>query len=380
MSKHDPSQPDDGGRTPDAGRKLLIGVSITLGLVILAPVLLSSTDLYGWGRTGLGLPRELAWLVPVALDCAAASCIGMTVLAAWRRERPGVFELLVWVFAGTSAWAQYHHGIAPAVRATAPDAYWAYPAFALLGPVLLHVTLSRVRRWARQDTGQIMHGAAGFGSRWLPGVALRETLAAWAASRREGIDGAADSVAYVREVAALRGLAGADALRYAWQALGHRDPYPARVWLQARHVMVTQTDVDAALAAEAVASVVVPSMPARRQLAAAPVSPAPAALVPPTPRAALVARPPTAADLGGDDYHRAQLAGLATSRDQVRYAFRVLGSTDVPAARAWLAALGIEVSKSNAHDVRRALLGASGEFPTVPAPAALAGRVNGHQH
>jgi hypothetical protein len=33
----------------------------------------------------------------------------------------------------------------------AQDAWWAKPAFALLGPLQLEVTLRRIRRWARQD-------------------------------------------------------------------------------------------------------------------------------------------------------------------------------------------------------------------------------------
>lgn len=337
-------------------RTAMIGVSVALALVIMAPVLLSSQDLYTWGRTGLGLSPGWAWLVPVALDCAAMVCIGMTIVAAWRRERPGVFELLVWVFAGSSAYAQYRNGMTPAVLAAAPDAHLAFPAFALLGPVLLHVVLSRLRRWARADSGEQLTGAAGFGARWLPGVAFGETLRAWAASRREGIDTAAASIAYVREVRALRGLAAPDAVRYAWAALGHREPYATLAWLQSRGRQVTPGDLDQAAAS---APPRVPSPPA------APTSPA----------------APGTADLSGPAYHRGQLAELPSKRAQIRYAYTVLGHQSTPGdVTRWLDDHGVTVQRSEAYTVGRTLDTPSGEYPTVPRPVSgpLA-PVNGHR-
>lgn len=220
----------------------MIAVSVALGLVIAAPILLSSQDLFSWAQSGLGLSRTWAWLVPIALDCAAIVCIGMSIVSVWRGERPGIFGILVWVFAGASAFAQYQHGLS--VETNAPDARFAFPAFALLGPLLLEVTMNRLRRWIRQDSGELQRGAAGFGSSWIPGVAFKETCLAWAASRREGISNAADARAYVREVEALKDLSGRDAVLYAYQAMGNTAPYAARVWLQARHVMVAQTDID----------------------------------------------------------------------------------------------------------------------------------------
>lgn len=222
-------------------------VGIALSIVITAPVLLSSQDLYRWANDphGLGLPPEWAWLVPVALDCAATAMVGMTVVCTWRRERPGLFEVLVWVFAGVSAYAQYQHGTDLRAVGGPQDAWWAFPGFALLGPVLLHVTLARLRRWARQDAGEQARGAAGFGSMWLPFVAFRQTAKAWAASRREQIANVDDAVAYVREVKALKDLTPEDAIRYALAALRTDDTHAARVWLQARYVTVGQDAIDA---------------------------------------------------------------------------------------------------------------------------------------
>jgi hypothetical protein len=251
---HTPTPPDgkaDGEKKPlsKGAKSLLTMVSVSLGLVIMAPIVLSGQDLYNWARAvrGLNLSSEFALLVPVALDVSAAACIGMVIIGAvWRRERPGLFGILVWVFALTSAYAQYTHGIAERDAGRAQDAWWLFPALALLGPTLLEVTLHRVRGWARKDAGETLSGAAGFGTRWIPGVAFRETLAAWAASRREGIALAADAIAHVRETKAIAKLSDVDAIRYAFGALGTFEPHAARVWLQSRGRAVDQAAIDQA--------------------------------------------------------------------------------------------------------------------------------------
>jgi hypothetical protein len=334
-----------------AMRRVLIAVSTAVGLVIVAPVLLSSQDLYSWGRTGLGLDQGWAVLVPASLDFAAVACIGMTIVAAWRREHPGVFELLVWTFAGASAYAQYTHGMTATVRATAPDAFWAFPMFAVLGPVLLHVTLSRVRKWAREDAGD-------WGwKRWIPGVAFRESLRAWAAGQREGITSSSAQVAYVRSVAAIRSLSGADALRYAFRALGSYDVYPAQTWLEARHRVVTQADIDEATAGRPRSPLPIPS--------AAPVSPAPAGI--------LVSR---------EDQWRASLDACRTKADRIRYAFAVAGNLDQAAAGAWLRSFGFDHSRAEINRIAQSMAPGAAPwtqdtdgFPTVPAT-----RINGHSH
>lgn len=353
---HPPTEVDSvkEAKAARAKQQLLGAISVALGLVILAPVLLSSQDLYAWGRTGLGLDRGWAVLVPIALDCAAVVCIGMTIVATWRRERPGIFELLVWVFAGTSAYAQYTHGIE--VRATAPAAYWAFPAFALLGPVLLHVTLSRLRKWARTDANEQLAGAAGFGARWIPGVAFKETLSAWAASRREGISEAHRAIAYVRETTAIESLTGEAALRYAFRALDSYNVHAAEVWLQARGRVIDQADIDAAMAGRP------------RAIAAAPTSPAPAG-----------------SHLTPDEMHKAALAACSTNRQRIAYAYSVLGAYDQAAAGRLLAKFDYSASRSELSAVAKgsaqagpgldALTAGSGSYPTVPAR-----QLNGYAH
>lgn len=235
-------------RQSRATRRVLIGVSVALGFVILAPLALSGQDLYRWADspTGLNLDQPWPWFVPVALDLAAAACIGMTIVAVWRRERAGAFGLLVWVFALVSAYGQYRHGLAEKAAGRAQDLWWAMPAFAVLGPLLLEITLYKIRIWARKDAGEQHDAAAGFGRRWLPGVAFWETLQAWAASRREGIAKAADAIQFVRDRAAVRAMPPVEAVHYAFGATQSTDTHRARVWLTVRGVSVTKADLDEA--------------------------------------------------------------------------------------------------------------------------------------
>ena len=216
-------------------------VAVALGIVIVAPIALSSQDLVRWASDpeGLGLPGPWAWLAFVALDAAAAVCVAMVTVAAWRGESGGAFHAMTWLFAVGSAVANHRHGATTPAR---DDEYF-FPAMSIAGPLLLDVTLARIRRWARIEARTQMTARPRFGLRWLPGVGFRETLRAWQASLREDIARPADAIAHVREVDALAGLDPADALRFAWQALGHTDPYVAWQWLVARGVTIDQATI-----------------------------------------------------------------------------------------------------------------------------------------
>ena len=226
-----------------------------LGFVTVAPLIISGQDLYHWAEStnGLNLPTGFALLIPVVFDIAAASCIGMNIVGAvWRSERAGIFGLMTWVFAGTSAFAQYRSGMASLKDGVALDAYWAFPLIAILGPTLLHLVLNKIRKWAKEDAGIIKRGAAGFGTRWIPGVAFKETLRAWAVSHREGIVQWEAAVTLVREQGALRELATREGswysrkryvankavFAYAMDALPKSDAYTIRKWLSARGILV----------------------------------------------------------------------------------------------------------------------------------------------
>jgi hypothetical protein len=319
------------------GRLILgTGIGAALVAVIVAPIALSSQDLVKWGNDphGLGLSLFWAWIVFIALDLAAAVCVGMVTYSAWRGEAGGIFHLLTWMFAGTSAYANYRHGLV----SPAADAKLFFPAMSLMGPLLLEVTLHRVKRWARIADRQIMTARPSFGSRWLPGVAFRETLTAWATAKRENIARPEDAIAHVRERKALHGMSDFDAIRYAWSALSTYDEYSARLWLQARGRTVTQAAMDDATGDRP-----------RTPLAATPVRPALQAPPDDDPD-----RLPVPVEHDGLEHDRATLATLPSNRDRVRHAFAVTGSYDVPAALAWLAARGVEVSRGDAYAVRKA--------------------------
>lgn len=319
-------------------RRLLSGVSAALGLVILAPLALSMQELVTWAGSALGLGLRGPWpyVVPIALDLAAATCIGMTIVAAQRRERPGAFGLLVWVFAGASAYAQYRFGVAERDAGHAQDTWWAMPAFALLGPLLLDRVLHRTRRWAREETGEQLTGAAGFGWRWMPFVAFRETVQAWAASRREGIPRAADAVQFVRDRKALKRLHPVEALHYAFGALGVVTPHAARVWLSARGVHVTQAHVDEATAGRLVAPTPVSGPPAIESGAAI--------------------------GYGDGAYpsHAEQLAALTKGRDRIRHAASALvmaGQRPTGSAiLRWLEDQGFPGDRKDAYTFARTLV------------------------
>jgi len=248
-------------RQPGLGAQILAAVvAACLAVVIVAPIVLSSQDLVRWAADpgGLGLPLVWAWLAFVALDAAAAVCVGMISVAAWRGEGGGLFHGLTWMFALGSAVANYRHGQTTPAR----DDQYFFPAMSLAGPLLLDVTLARVRRWTRLEARTQLSARPRFGLRWLPGVGFRETLRAWQTALREGIERPADAIAHVRETRALAGLDPADALGFAWQALGHRDPYVAWQWLVARGVQVDQATVrEAASMAPQVTCLVTPVAP-----------------------------------------------------------------------------------------------------------------------
>ena len=207
-----------------------------ISAVVIAPIVLSSQDLIRWASSpdGLGLPLWLAWLAFVALDSAAAVCVLMITIAAYRGEGGGVFSLLVWGFAAGSAAANWRHGQTTPAR---DDAVF-FAAMSLAGPLLLEAVLAKFRRWARIDQRKQLAARPRFGLRWLPGVAFRETLRAWKAALREGIDTVDAAVLWVRQVDALEAMDDDAALRMARMSLiraEHPDgPIEVRDWLLAR--------------------------------------------------------------------------------------------------------------------------------------------------
>jgi hypothetical protein len=220
------------------GRILLAGfIGLALVGVVVAPLALSSGDLVQWARSPQGLGLEDPWplVVFVALDCAAAVCVGFVVFSAWKGEGAGTFGLLWWLFAGGSALANHRHG---ETTPASDDAVF-FAAMSLLGPLLLHTTVQRIRRWVRTDAGEYTPRRAHFGLRWLPGVAFRETLAAWQVSIRWGIPSPSEAVTRVRELRYLEGLDDAGRIRYAAGACHSDDPHELLIWLLGRGLMLS---------------------------------------------------------------------------------------------------------------------------------------------
>src|SRR6266540_4225877 len=234
-------QDHDQGARVARGRRVVAGaIALALAAVIVAPIALSSGDLVAWAASPKGLGLGGAWplVVFVALDAAAAVCVGFVLFSAWRGEGAGAFGLLVWLFATGSALANYQHGR----RTPAPDDAVFFAAMSIAGPVLLHVTLHRVRRWVRIADGDYRPARAHFGLRWLPGVAFTETLAAWKTSVRAGISRPELAVAVVRERRLLASLDEPERIRFAVGALGGRPGvHELRVWLADRgHLVATE--------------------------------------------------------------------------------------------------------------------------------------------
>ncbi|THJ75126.1 DUF2637 domain-containing protein [Candidatus Frankia alpina] len=229
-----------------SARGLLVGVGAALVVVVLAPIVVSSTHLLSWASSadGLGLPTYLGWTAVLSLDAAAAVAVGMVTVSAYRGESGGVFHLLTWLLAGASAYVNHVYGM----RTPAPDDQWFTPAMSLLGPALLEATLGKFRRWARAESGRSLDGRVQFGPRWT--VAPVETFSAWKTARREGITRAVDAITRVRECAALRTLDGPERVRYAARATDASDSYGVTLWLLARGIKVSSADMAAGLGTE----------------------------------------------------------------------------------------------------------------------------------
>lgn len=198
---HEPAAQEH-SRAALIGMKLvLVAVAVLLMVEIVAPIALSSQDLIQWAAagTGLGLHGRWPYAVFIMLDAGAAVCVLLTVYCAWRGERPGAFGVLVWVLAWASAFANFRNGS----RFGAPtDAWWFFPLASLAGPLLLEVTVRRMRRWVRNRAGGGMPLMPSFGlGRWIPGVgAPVETYGAWRVARLKSMSKTDTAIAEYRRL------------------------------------------------------------------------------------------------------------------------------------------------------------------------------------
>ncbi|WP_131830985.1 hypothetical protein [Frankia sp. CcI49] len=245
-----------------ATEKLWRVAVVALAAVIIAPTALSGAHLIKWAGEpihGLDLDTWLVWLPLLALDGTAIVGITMVTIAALRGEHGGAFHLVSWSIALISAGINYGFG----TSTTAEWDEWFFPVMSLTGPALLEITLAFARRWKRIDEGLRFQGVkiGDFGKRWLPSVATRETWAAWKLAQREGITDVDEAIARVREVTLLRTMTGVDALRLAFERVGSRDAFDARLWLLGRGITVKEADVKLALDPRDVVDVVASGQP-----------------------------------------------------------------------------------------------------------------------
>lgn len=180
---------------------LLVIVAVLLGVVITSPIALSSGELVRWASspTGLGLDGWWPWLVFIALDAAAFSCVLLAVYCAFTGRSAGVFGLLVWVFAGFSAIANHRHGTEPGAPS---DAWWFFPVMSVLGPGLLEAVTHFIRNLVQTKTGKRSGSLPKFGlTRWLPLLgAPADTFGARRTAQILGISTVDEAVAKYHEL------------------------------------------------------------------------------------------------------------------------------------------------------------------------------------
>lgn len=208
-----PNAPEPNTAEPNGDhwlRRLRTGA---LSAVVALPPALNAENIVGWANTpdGLGLPIVWAWIAFGGLDLIAFVCVLETLIQSQRGRKAGAFALLVWAFAGASAYAGYRHGTLPG---SGRDVKWFFPFMALAGPLLLHLILKRNRVDKQVDEGKRLQyaPASAYGwKRWLPVTgAFMETYCAWRLGHLEGITKPAVAVDRYR---ALRPYAGRTGLR-----------------------------------------------------------------------------------------------------------------------------------------------------------------------
>lgn len=161
---------------------IAIVVILLIGLIA-APVSLSAQDIVNWARQSLGLKSAWPWVAVYALDATAIISVLVCVYFAWKGRRAVLFQFAVWTVASISALGQYKHGTR--IIETAPDAWWFFPAMALLGPIMLEMVMAKLRELQREKAGQVAEQMPKFGLlRWIPGIgSFVETYGAWRVAR-----------------------------------------------------------------------------------------------------------------------------------------------------------------------------------------------------
>ncbi|MDI2126713.1 DUF2637 domain-containing protein [Yinghuangia seranimata] len=156
---------------------------------------LSFRGLMGFGRENLGLTDGWEYLVPLGLDGAAMFCSVLAVREASHGDAALGSRILVWTFAGASAWFNWVHAPRGMGHAGAPQFF---AGMSLSAAVLFDRALKQTRRAALREQGLVPRPLPQIRIvRWLR--APRETYAAWSLMLLENVRTLDEAVEEVRE-------------------------------------------------------------------------------------------------------------------------------------------------------------------------------------
>ncbi|MGF1432093.1 DUF2637 domain-containing protein [Kitasatospora sp. LaBMicrA B282] len=156
---------------------------------------LSFHGLVGFGIQNLGLSGGWEYLVPFGLDGAAMFCSVLAVREASHGDAALGSRLLVWLFAGASAWFNWVHAPRGGGHAGAPQFF---AGMSLSAAVLFDRALKQTRRAALREQGLVPRPLPQIRIvRWLR--APLETYAAWSLMLLEGVRSLDEAVEEVRD-------------------------------------------------------------------------------------------------------------------------------------------------------------------------------------
>ncbi|MFF4383137.1 DUF2637 domain-containing protein [Kitasatospora sp. NPDC001547] len=156
---------------------------------------LSFHGLVGFGVQNLGLSGGWEYLVPFGLDGAAMFCSVLAVREASHGDAAFGSRLLVWLFAGASAWFNWVHAPRGLTHAGAPQFF---SGMSISAAILFDRALKQTRRAALREQGLVPRPLPQIRVvRWLR--APRETYAAWSLMLLEGVRSLDEAVEEVRE-------------------------------------------------------------------------------------------------------------------------------------------------------------------------------------
>ncbi|MFI9326489.1 DUF2637 domain-containing protein [Kitasatospora sp. NPDC052868] len=156
---------------------------------------LSFHGLVGFGVQNLNLSGGWEYLVPFGLDGAAMFCSVLAVREASHGDAALGSRLLVWLFAGASAWFNWVHAPRGFGHAGAPQFF---AGMSLSAAVLFDRALKQTRRAALREQGLVPRPLPQIRIvRWMR--APRETYAAWSLMLLEGVRSLDEAVDEVRD-------------------------------------------------------------------------------------------------------------------------------------------------------------------------------------